>query len=77
MDVADGQNTSSLVIDNLCDQARGEDIAVAGIYYDFFAQKEQTITNVLGAILKQLVGMGGTPEDIRGAFPKGKGEIGG
>ena len=65
------------MIDNLCDEARGEDISVAGLYYDFLAQQEQTITNVLGAILKQLVGMGGIPEDIRGAFQKGKGEIGG
>ena len=65
------------MIDNLCDQARGEDISVAGLYYDFFAQQEQTITNVLGAILKQLVGMGGIPEDIRAAFQKGKREIGG
>ena len=65
------------MIDNLCDQTRGEDIAVAGLYYDFFAQQEQKITNVLGAILKQLVGRGDIPEDIRKAFQKGKGELGG
>ena len=71
------RDTSSLVIDSLCDQARREDIAVASLYYDFLAQREQTITNVLGAILKQLVGRGDMPEDIRKAFQEGKREIGG
>jgi len=65
------------VIDNLCDEARGEDISVAGLYYDFLAQQEQTITNVLGAILKQLVGRGDIPKSIREAFEEGKKEIGG
>ena len=65
------------MIDSLHDQAKGEDIGVAGLYYDFFAQREQTTTNVLGAILGQLVGRGGIPEDLRKAFHKGKGEIDG
>ena len=64
------------MIDSLCDQAGGKDIAVAGLYYDFLAQKEQTIIHVIGSILKQLVG-GGIPKYIREAFRKGKGEIGG
>ena len=71
------RDTSSLVIDSLCDQARKEDIAVASLYCDFLAQREQTITNVLGAILKQLVGRGDMPEDIRKEFQEGKREIGG
>jgi hypothetical protein len=54
-----------------------EDIAVAGLYCDFLAQQEQTITNMMGAILKQLVGRGGIPKDLREAFQKGKKEIGG
>ena len=76
-DTTDGQNTSSLVIDSLCDQAKKEDIAVACLYYDFLAQQEQTITNMMGAIMKQLVGRGGIPQNVREAFQEGKKEIGG
>ena len=71
------RNTSSLVIDRLCDQAKDRDIAVVGLYCDFLAQKEQTITNMMGAILKQLVGRGDIPEDVRKAFQEGKKEFGG
>jgi len=56
------------VIDSLCDQAKGKDIAVVGLYCDFLAQQEQTTTGMLGAILKQLVSRGAIPEYIRGAF---------
>ena len=59
------------MIDSLCDQARGEDITVAGFYYDFLAQQEQTTTNVMGSILKQLVGRG-IPKHIREEFQEGK-----
>ena len=69
------RNTSSIVIDTLCDQARGEDIAVAGLYYDFLAQQEQTVTNVMGSILKQIIGRG-IPKYIREAFQQGKWETG-
>ena len=65
------------MIDSLCDQAREEDIAVTGLYYDYPAQEEQTTTNVLGAILKQLIGRVGISEDLRSEFQKGKGEFGG
>ena len=47
---------SSLVIDSLCDYARGRDIAVACFYFDFATQKEQPLTSMLGALLKQVVG---------------------
>jgi len=57
-------NISSLVIDGLRYQAK-EDASVAGLYYDFPAQQEQTIANVMGAILRQLLGRGDTPKDIR------------
>ena len=70
------RNNSSLVIDSLCDQAREEDIAVAWLYMDFLAQQEQTITNVMGAILKQLVGTGEIPKDIREAFQEAE-KVGG
>ena len=71
------RNASSLVIDSLCDQARNEELAVACLYYDFLAQEEQTVANIMGAILKQLVGRGDIPEDVREAFQGGKREIGG
>ena len=69
--------TSSLVIDTLCDQENEKDVAVACLYYDSLAQQEQTIPNMVGAILKQLVGRGDTPKYLRDAFQKGKKEIGG
>ena len=47
---------SSLVIDWLYDQAGGQRIAVACFYFDFAAQKEQSPTNMLGALQKQVVG---------------------
>ena len=65
------------MIDSLCDQAGPENIAVVGLYCDFLAQQEQTTTNIVGAILKQLVGRGGVPKDLRKAFQKGKKEFGG
>ena len=71
------RNVSSRVIDNLCDRAGGEDIAVAGLYCDFLSQQEQTTTNIMGAILKKLVSRGGIPNDVREAYQKGKMEFGG
>jgi len=65
------------VIDSLCDQAAGKDVAVVGLYCDFLAQHEQSTTNILGAILKQLVSRGGIPGYIREAFQKAKREFGG
>ena len=75
---ADSQKKpSSLVIDNLCDRAGEEDIAVAGLYCDFLSQQEQTVNNIMGAILKQLVGRGDIPSYLREAFQKAKKEFGG
>ena len=71
------RNTSSLVIDSLCDQARKEDITVACLYCDFLAQEEQTVTSMMGAILKQLVGGVDIPIYLREAFQEGQKEIGG
>ena len=73
------RNTSSLVIDSLCDRAnlKKKNIVVAGLYCDFRSQPEQTITNVVGAILKQLVVKGSIPNYVREAFEKGKTELGG
>ena len=63
-------NISSLVIDSLCEQAGKEDLAVAWLYCDFLAHREQSATAMLGAILKQLVSVGEMPEDIRQRFRK-------
>jgi len=65
------------VIDRLCDHAGDEDVAVTGLYCDFLAQQEQTVTNMIGAILKQLVGRGDIPKEVREAFQKAKKEFGG
>jgi len=56
---------SSLVIDWLCDQARGRGVAVACFYFDFAAQREQSLASMLGALLKQVVsGLEEIPEEI-------------
>jgi len=65
------------VIDKLCDQATRGDIIVACLYYDFLAQQGQTIINIMGAILKQLVGRGGIPIYLSEAFQEGEIEMGG
>jgi len=66
-----------LVIDSLCDQAGEENAAVAAFYCDFPSQQEQTISNVVGAILKQLVGRARMMKDLREAFQKASEEVGG
>ena len=71
------RNISSLVIDSLCDQAKEENITVAGLYCDFLSHQEQTIPNIIGAILKQLAGKGDITNCIREAFEKAKEEFGG
>jgi len=48
-----------------------------GLYCDFLAYQEQSTTNMLGAMLKQLVSRGGIPRNIRQAFRKAKREFGG
>ena len=65
------------MIDSLCDQGGEENIAVAAFYCDFLSQQEQTINNIVGAILKQLVSRGGVTKGLREAFQKAKKEVGG
>ena len=71
------RNISSLVIDWLCDQVRSRDIAVAGLYCDYLAQEQQSATNMLGAILKQLLERDGIPESLREVYRSGKRGFGG
>ena len=71
-------DTSSLVIDRLCDWARGRNAAVACFYFDFAAQKEQSAATVLSSLLKQLVGgLENIPENIVEAFRDHKKTTGG
>ena len=65
------------MIDSLCDQAEEENIAVAGLYCDFLAQQQQTVNNIIGAMLKQLISRGEVTVDLRNAFHKAKREFGG
>ena len=71
-------DVSSLVVDRLCDQARGQNTTVTCFYFDFAARKEQSATAMLGSLLKQIVsGMETIPEDISRAFQEQKKAIGG
>jgi len=65
------------VIDSPCDQAGDENIAVVGLYCDYLAQREQTVSCVMGSILEQLVGRGEVAENLRKAFQKAKKEFDG
>ena len=72
------RDVSSLVIDSLCDQAKEQNAAVACFYFDFAAQKEQSPTSMLGALLKQVVGgLEGVPVEIAQAYKDQKRVIGG
>jgi len=76
--VLTGRDDSSLVVDKLCDQASGQSTSVSCFYLDFAARKEQLATNVLGSLLKQMVGgMERIPEEISRAFQQQKTTIGG
>jgi len=73
-------NTSSLVVDSLCDMAgeRNTGIAVSCFYVDFAAREEQSPTNILGSLLKQIVGkLEKIPDEISRAFQDHKKVIGG
>ena len=70
-------NISSLVIDDLCDEPSEEDIAIAMFYCDFRDQQKQTATNIIGAILRQLLVRGEVLEGVQSAFQKAKTEVGG
>jgi len=65
------------VIDDLCDGPCEEEIAIAMFYCDFRDQGGQTTTNIVGAILKQLVVRGEVLEHVQKAFQKAKNEVGG
>ena len=71
-------DVSSLVVDRLCDQSRGQNTTVTCFYLDFAARKEQSVTNILGSLLRQVVGgMEKVPEEITQVFQEQKTAIGG
>jgi len=60
---------SSLVIDNLCEQACGENVAVLSLYCDYQTQKDQSAVNIIGSLLSQVaLGAGQIPSAIKRAF---------
>ena len=44
-----GRDSSSLVVDRLCDQTRGKNTAITCFYFDFAARKEQSVTSMFFA----------------------------
>ena len=54
-----------------------QDITVVGLYCDYLDRKEQTTSNILGAMLKQLMGSGIIPDNIRKAFEDSRRHFGG
>ena len=76
--VLTAHDVSSLVVDKLCDQSKGQNTTVACFYLDFAARKEQSVANILGSLVRQVVGgMEKVPEEISGAFEEQKRAIGG
>ena len=72
------RHDSSLVVDTLCDQTSGQNTIVSCFYLDFAARNEQSAANVLGSLLKRMVGgMERIPEEILRAFQQQKTTIGG
>ena len=71
-------HVSSLVVDRLCDQFRGQNTAVTCFYLDFAARKEQSVASILGSLLRQVVsGIEKVPEEITRTFEEQKMAIGG
>jgi len=76
--VLTGCDVSSLVVDRLCDKAIGQNTAVTCFYFDFSARKEQSVTNMMGSLLKQIIGgLEKIPEEISDAFREQKMAVGG
>ena len=72
------RNASSLVVDKLCEQTRGQNTPVTCFYFDFATRKEQTATSMLGVILKQVIsGTEGVSEDIWRALVEQKKAVSG
>ena len=69
---------SSLVVDKLCDQSRGQNTSVGCFYFDFEVRRDRSAASMLGSLLRQVVsGMESIPEEISRAFQEQKTTIGG
>jgi len=66
------------VVDALGDRVSDQNDIVACFYFDFAARKEQSPTDMLGSLLKQIVnGLAGTPGEVVEAYHKHKRVTGG
>ena len=64
---------SSLVIDTLLEQTRGQNTAVLSLYCDYQAQKDQSAINIIGGLLRQLtLGTPRIPREIKRSFEESK-----
>ena len=64
---------SSLVIDSLRKQTRGENMVVLSLYCDYQTQKDQTAVNIIGSLLSQVaLGARQVPSEIQRAFELGQ-----
>jgi len=64
---------SSLVIDTLCEQAYGHNIAVLSLYCDYQALKDQSAVNMIGGLLRQVaLGPAGIVGEIQNAFDRSR-----
>ena len=64
---------SSLVVDRLTYQSRGQNTTVTCFYLDFAAQEEQSVASILGSLVRQVVsGMEMIPMEITRAFEEQK-----
>ena len=71
-------DTSSLVVDKLCDTARERNIGVSCFHIDFAAREEQSLADILGSLLKQIVGkLEKIPDEIIRMFKGHRRVIGG
>ena len=73
-----GHDVSSLVVDKLCDQSKRQKTTVTCFYLDSAARKEHSVANILGSLVRQVVGgMEKVSEEITEAFEEQKKAIGG
>ena len=64
------RNTSSLVIDSIRDRASSEDLAVGWLYCDHESKNQQTVTDMIGAILRSLLTSRGQRDILDPESPK-------
>jgi len=68
---------SSLVIDTLRKQTRGQNVAVVFLYCDYQTQKDQSAVDMIGSLVRQIALRAPTiPNEIKSAFDESKQEGG-